>query len=154
VRSRAGYLAVALLALFFLLFFLAVSLDAMPPTAAVVISTSLATRETSDEDRKFYRREVAAVAVAPPGSPSVPTHLELQGWATYRKLEKDGDIHLHMCDGDVCLILECIPDLPEIAKQCAALRVPVKVLVRGISHYDPEHRWQEIHPVLSIQEMP
>lgn len=110
----------------------------------------------AEEDRTFHPVDLSAYSKMAPGSGSIPTHIQVTGWVTYKKAEKDGDVHLRLCDGEDCIVAEAIPELPEIAAQARALRVPVKVTVRGISRYDgaPGHHWNEVHPVLGLEVAP
>lgn len=83
---------------------------------------------------------------------AMATHVRVRGYPTYCRTEDDGDRHIRLCDSpDVegmdrahCIVLECIPQLP-----CACPRLGVPLEVDGISRYDGEHRWWEIHPVLA-----
>lgn len=74
------------------------------------------------------------------------THVSTCGTVVYVKHEADGDWHLTLSDGRVQLVAEIIPELP--------LPVPQKgqrIRVTGISREDRQHRWFELHPVLSWQ---
>jgi len=67
------------------------------------------------------------------------THIKLSGVVEKVKKEADGDIHIKVGR----IICEIIPELP--------LKPPVKgqnATLWGISRYDAEHKWWEIHPVL------
>lgn len=103
------------------------------------------------------------MALAAPGSPSVPTHVVLEGVVELNRREKDGDRHLRICEGGLCIIAECIPGLPDV---CAAARVGDRVWVTGISRFDAGHGrhtpadaakyghevgWWELHPVTALE---
>ncbi len=107
----------------------------------------------AEEDRAFHPLDLATLAALPPGSAAVPTHVRLTGWITYKKTERDGDVHLRMSDGDAVVVLEAIPELPEIEAKARAVRIWTKVTVWGVSRYDgaPGHGWWEVHPVLGIE---
>lgn len=95
------------------------------------------------------------------------THVETTGVVTFTTLEGDGDIHIRMCDGTQpewvkgmnkkslgwirkhCTIAECIPSL-----KCAQPSVGQVITVKGISRFDGEHKWYEVHPVeeLTVKE--
>jgi hypothetical protein len=106
----------------------------------------------AEEDRAFRPMDLSAYSHRTPGA-AVPTHIQVTSWVTYKKTEADGDVHLRLCDGDDCVVAECIPELPEIAAECKAVKVWTKVTVKGISRFDgaPGHGWQEVHPVLGIE---
>jgi hypothetical protein len=75
------------------------------------------------------------------------THVEVSGVVTYRRKEDDGDAHIRICDAGICIVAECIPELPE---PCVGVRKGDTVTVRGISRYDKQHGWAEVHPVLEL----
>jgi len=74
------------------------------------------------------------------------THVQVLGAVDYMRLEDDGDLHIRLRSltmGDTSFIVaECIPKLP-----CRRPRIGEIVTVRGISRFDPEHGWYEVHPV-------
>lgn len=75
----------------------------------------------------------------------VHTHVSVTGLVTYTRLEDDGDLHLRLAadsTGSPFIVAECIPLLP-----CRRPVVGRWVTVRGITRFDPEHRWWEVHPV-------
>ena len=41
-------------------------------------------------------------------------------------------------------VLECIPELP-----CAKPTLDERIVARGIPRFDGEHKWWELHPLLS-----
>jgi hypothetical protein len=75
------------------------------------------------------------------------THTHVQVIATVLAVrhEADGDTHLVLGDGRFWVIGECIPKIP-----CPVVHRGERVRVRGISRYDREHSWYEIHPVEEI----
>jgi hypothetical protein len=75
----------------------------------------------AEEDRAFHVVDLSAFSHMAPGAASIPTHIEVAGWVTYKKVEADGDVHLRLCDGEDCIVAECIPELPEIAAHFAIL---------------------------------
>ena len=83
-------------------------------------------------------------------SGSVHTHVSVTGWVVYARCEDDGDTHVRIVPTlgatSPFFIAECIPSLP-----CAKPAVGSRVTVKGISRRDPEHNWQEIHPVESLE---
>lgn len=80
------------------------------------------------------------------------THVAVTGRVAYTRTEDDGDLHIRLnspTDSTKFVIAECIPALP-----CAR---PVKgslITVWGISRFDPEHQWREVHPVESWSAAP
>lgn len=75
------------------------------------------------------------------------THVKITGEVKSVRPEKDGDTHIQISDGANFIIAECIPKLP-----CSAIpNVGETVTVRGISRYDRENRWYEVHPVEEIE---
>lgn len=75
------------------------------------------------------------------------THVQVRGRVMRSYLEADGDRHIWLRDSVQAdsLVAECIPKLP-----CVAPSLGQMVTVRGISRFDPEHRWWEVHPVEEI----
>lgn len=74
------------------------------------------------------------------------THVAVTGAVTYVKREADGDTHIRLGNGKVFVVAECILALP-----CKAPKVGQKITVRGISRFDLEHKWYEVHPVESLK---
>jgi len=85
------------------------------------------------------------------------THIQIEGWITYKSHEGDKDWHLRVCDdaklkmmdAKHCMVSECVPELP-----CTVPKVGDRVRVRGIGRYDaenPGHHWWEIHPVEELE---
>lgn len=95
------------------------------------------------EDRRWWPVSTAALAT------TTRTHVEVRGTVTYRRKEEDGDVHLRICDGGLCIVAECIPELPA---PCVGVRKGEVVTVRGISRYDKQHGWGEVHPVLELRK--
>jgi hypothetical protein len=83
---------------------------------------------------------------------TVHTHVEVQGKVLTNRREADRDRHIILGDDSGHkLTIECIPEIPAILKQCAALKRGQQVKVQGISRIDRKHRWTEVHPVLHVQ---
>ena len=78
------------------------------------------------------------------------THVQVSGTVTLVKREADGDLHMRLEDGGCFITAECIPELP------CSLRPKLgqRVTVRGISRFDGEHKWFEVHPVEHITALP
>lgn len=75
------------------------------------------------------------------------THVAVTGIVAYTRIEDDGDLHIRLVadTGAVFIIAECVPKLP-----CRRPRNGERITVQGISRYDPEHGWREVHPVETL----
>src|SRR6266699_735937 len=80
------------------------------------------------------------------------THVQLDGVeVVYTHLEDDGDFHMRLRDprdtvASHFVVAECIPKLP-----CRHPKVGELLrFIRGISRYDAEHHWWEVHVVEEI----
>jgi hypothetical protein len=77
----------------------------------------------------------------------VHTHVSVTGTVApyYPKKEDDGDVHIKLLSpSGRFVIAECLPALP-----CPLPKAGQRITVKGISRHDPEHGWNEIHPVES-----
>ena len=102
---------------------------------------SMAADEHSEEPRQYFK---VAIADMPANH---YTHVEITGNVKSVKSERDGDTHIQDSDGADFIIAECIPKLP-----CSVIPdVGQAVTIRGISRYDRENRWYEVHPVEEIE---
>jgi hypothetical protein len=102
---------------------------------------SMSTGEDSEEPRQYFKVAIADMPI------NHYTHVEITGEVKSRMPEKDGDMHIQVSDGTNFIIAECIPKLP-----CSVIpNVGQTVTVRGISRYDRENRWYEVHPVEEIE---
>jgi hypothetical protein len=77
------------------------------------------------------------------------TRAEVTGKVTLVKKEADGDMHIRVSDGKHFIVAECMPQMP-----CVRPKVGQAVTVQGITRFDGEHKWFELHPVtkLTIQK--
>lgn len=75
------------------------------------------------------------------------THVEVRGRVSAVRQEDDGDLHivLQSLTSPTFIVGECIPSLP-----CQRPRVGDTIRLRGISRRDPEHPWNEVHPVEAL----
>jgi hypothetical protein len=87
------------------------------------------------------------------------THVEVTGVVQAVLHEEDGDLHLRITDGSVkvcgkkeyasgqCIVAEARPGtvLPR-----GLPTVGDRITVRGISRYDRQHSWSEVHPLDSF----
>ncbi len=102
---------------------------------------SVLTAENSEEPRQYFKVAIADMPL------NHYTHVEITGEVKSRIVEKDGDTHLQISDGSNFIVAECIPKLP-----CSVIpNVGQTITVRGISRYDRENRWYEVHPVEEIE---
>lgn len=98
-------------------------------------------------DRTFHPVDVATWAAGG----HVPTHVSVAGRVAYTRRERDGDQHLKILGArDGAVILECIPEFPEILAACRRVQKGDLIDVTGISRYDTDHDYPEVHPVLSV----
>lgn len=78
------------------------------------------------------------------------TRVEVNGYVTYVAHERDGDIHIRLCDQldrrgmdkAHCVVAEIMPEIP-----LESPKVGWKITVRGITRFDGEHKFWEVHPV-------
>ena len=102
---------------------------------------SVTADQSSEEPRQYFK---VAMADMPANH---YTHVEITGNVKRVKSERDGDTHIQVSDGADFIIAECIPKLP-----CSVIPdVGQTVTIRGISRYDRENRWYEVHPVEEIE---
>jgi hypothetical protein len=111
--------------------------------------------------RNYHRYTIAQITAENPLDWKHPlTHIEVEGFLTYKAHEGDGDWHLRLCESaqiqkvDIkrCIVAEIIPLLPH-----AVPKVGAHVRVRGIYRWDgenPGHHWAEVHPVEQIEVIP
>ena len=102
---------------------------------------SMSVDESSEEPRQYFK---VAIADMPANH---YTHVEITGKIKSVRPEKDGDTHIQVSEGTDFIIAECIPKLP-----CSVIPdVGQIVTIRGISRYDRENHWYEVHPVEEIE---
>lgn len=108
--------------------------------AAVLLAAVLA---GSGEDG-FRQMELGDFALKRPED-RVPTHLCVTGTVRRPLREKDGDVHVRLCNdsGVLCIVAEIIPQLPMLPP-----RDGQRVTACGITRFDHYHGWQELHPLL------
>ena len=71
------------------------------------------------------------------------THVETCGPVVYVRHQLDGDWHITLDNGKARVVLEIIPECPLVP--------PLKgqtIRAKGISRFDREHGFVEIHPLL------
>jgi hypothetical protein len=74
------------------------------------------------------------------------TRAEVTGKVTLVKKEADGDLHIRVSDGKQFIVAECMPQIP-----CVKPKVGQTITVRGITRFDGEHHWYELHPVTGLE---
>lgn len=96
--------------------------------------------ETAEEPRHYFQVAIADMPL------NHRTHVEVTGVVKSLSRRPDGDAHIQIANGNDFIVAECIPKLP-----CSVIpEVGQTVTVRGISRYDREKRWYEVHPVEEI----
>lgn len=71
------------------------------------------------------------------------THVQVTDSVAYAVGEGDGDVHIKLQSrSGKFIIAECIPKLP-----CLKPKAGTRITVYGITRWDPEHQWAEVHPV-------
>src|SRR5947208_16176962 len=70
------------------------------------------------------------------------THVQVSAIVDKMHNEKDGDVHLHISNGDASMVAEIIPELPV---EVPPLNQPLTI--GGILRYDSQHSWWELHPI-------
>lgn len=101
----------------------------------------MSTEESPEEPRQYFKVAIADMHI------NHYTHVKITGEAKSVRSERDGDTHIQISDGSNFIVAECIPKLP-----CSVTPdVGQSVTVRGISRYDRENRWYEVHPVEEIE---
>lgn len=73
------------------------------------------------------------------------THVKVTGRVRLVRHEDDGDLHIKLTGVKNFIVAECIPALP-----CQEPSLGAQVTVFGISRFDGEHKWWEVHPVEQI----
>lgn len=99
-------------------------------------------------------------AVPTSASQPVDTHVSIEGYAQWTRREKDGDIHVRLCerrkgsaDGPGrCVVAEIVPQVA-LGRPPAGKRAP-KIRVVGVTRWDHRHGWFEVHPVTSWERVP
>lgn len=118
--------------------------------SAILVLLGVALSAHAAEDN-FHRLPLATYVLMTPGATTIPTHLCVSGTVTYTRKERDGDIHVRLCDGGWCVVLEIIPAIP-----LERPRKGSRIEACGITRYDgwPGHGWHELHPLLRWEVVP
>jgi hypothetical protein len=102
---------------------------------------SISVEDGSEEPRHYFKVTIGNMPE------NHYTHVEITGTVKGVRPQKDGDTHIELSDGKDFVIGECIPKLP-----CAVIpEVGQTVTMRGVSRYDRENHWYEVHPVEEIE---
>lgn len=97
----------------------------------------------AESGRKYFKVTVEKMA----SGKNFHTHVQVTGKVAYVGHEPDGDTHIRLTDGGIAfIVVECIPELP-----CTVPKVGNIVTVKGISRFDGEHKWYEVHPVERLE---
>jgi hypothetical protein len=109
-----------------------------------------------EEALKYHPLTIAQVVAENPAKWSkMHTHIVVEGYVTYTKIEEDGDLHIRLCDSPAvvgmdrahCMVAELIPNRNYTMDR--AIKKRERIRVAGVSRYDAErnHNWWEIHPI-------
>jgi hypothetical protein len=110
-------------------------------TAALVL-LDVALQAQQARSRTYWKTPLDSLAVGH----HTHTHAAVTGKVTYVSAESDGDYHIRLTSpSGRFIVAECIPQLP-----CPHPKVGQTITVKGITRWDPEHSWNEIHPVEMI----
>ncbi len=77
-------------------------------------------------------------------------HVQTTGRVTLMRHEADGDIHLKLVGQRAFVVLEIIPGYPLKAIPTVGQRIRAY----GITRWDGEHKWQELHPLEKWEPLP
>lgn len=110
---------------------------------ACLLCFGLIAARADDESLHFQKVTIANLAA---GKVHM-TRAEVTGEVTLRKKEADGDIHMRISDGQHFVVAECMPEIDGLWQQCSTVKVGSTVTVQGITRFDGEHKWWEVHPV-------
>lgn len=101
------------------------------------------------ESRTYHRVPLAKV------KDTQWTHISVCGRVEYVKREADGDGHLRIVDSEpgsripTFIVAEIVPYHPLPLPKVGSV-----VQVAGVSRFDKQHRWYEVHPVESLTILP
>lgn len=129
------FVIAALLMIFFFVFVLGVAIAQAQKSSAPSVSSVL-------KGLSFQKTTVVKLAAGQ----CKMTRAQLTGRVELVKKEADGDLHIRIGDGSHFVVAECMPELP-----CTKPKVGDTVRVRGITRFDNEHKWYEIHPVEHLE---
>ncbi len=108
---------------------------------ALLLLFPLAAPAAAEEDAYFSMAFPDLVTA--PANAHIHTHLCVTGFVQKTRKEKDGDIHVQLCQGSLCMVLEIMPELP-----VARPRKGQKIQACGVVRYDGWHSWWELHPLV------
>ncbi len=77
------------------------------------------------------------------------THVAVRAVVIRQYREADGDKHSWILDSATrdSMVVECIPKIP-----CPTLMTGATGVIYGITRFDAEHKWWEIHPVEDFKQ--
>lgn len=116
---------------------------------ACAVLLALLPAPAAAQGRRYWATSVERLA----SGKSKRTHVAVRGRVALVQREDDGDLHLRLAPlggGAAFVVAECVPLLP-----CAFRPKPGDVVTAsGISRYDREHGWWEVHPVEKLERSP
>lgn len=103
--------------------------------------------------RYYWPQDLATYA----SQGSSHTHIQLDGYVTYKASQYDGDYHIRVCDSPTvigmnparCVVCEITP-----SSSLARPAIRSHIRVQGVSRIDAEHRWREVHPLEAWTTLP
>ncbi len=119
---------------------------------ATVAHAQAAPKPVPEEGRRYWVVSLDSLALGRVAH----THVRVTGRLTAKRWQTDGDLHLHLTSAHHFIIGECIPTGCGNCKaldQAGMFKVGQMVTLLGITRYDREHGWWELHPVESVVEV-
>ena len=95
----------------------------------------------------YYPMPLAELVAKRPAD-RVHSHLCVTGTVSSVRQEADGDFHVRLCDGGLCLVLEVIPELPLPRPKKGS-----RIEACGVSRWDSWHGWWELHPAVRWRDL-
>jgi hypothetical protein len=116
---------------------------------AVIIQNDYANSKpinTDDDEGRVYHPTTIEKMLAH----KYETHVRVVGYVMRAANEKDGDLHIDVCDSqdikhfdrEHCMVFECMPRM-----MCTPPGIGTCIEGIGVSRVDPRHKWPEIHPL-------
>lgn len=125
-----------------LLFGPADATEPRPTAAADRIDPRIAVRPKAE---LYWRVPIAGLAL------NKHTHVCVAGKVTRLYAEKDGDAHWIVEDAGAKVVAEIIPTARPLLGRP---KVGQSIVICGVTRFDREHAWEEIHPVESWWAVP
>lgn len=101
----------------------------------IVVGVAGGAQRPKYEDRHYWPVTVAKMAT------NKHTHVAVTDTVKLVRHEMDGDLHIRLGQAPF-ITAECIPEL-----MCPEPKLGQIITVYGISRFDGEHKWYEVHPI-------